>query len=248
MDNPERRTNFGLLAGNANNHAYFGLSCCFTKLKLSFEACSKCQKALSTYCLEEGWMRESPPSPHCKKCHAFSLNHLLRYGMYKEPIFQPPEGMNDSDFPGSNLFSKPGCLTNHLLINSYIAARDLFLSGKLTENNVREYLNVLCYNTKTIDDLIERCYLYQMSLDVKSGSADITEDDRMEVALAEEDYPDRIITKPSPPAMLFICDIDCAIETMMHLSMNICKQCETVSFLWAKDMPKFSCVEMISGV
>ena len=35
---------------------------------------------------------------------------------------------------------------------------------------------------------------------------------------------------------------------MIHLSMNVCKQCETASFLWAKDMPKFSCVEMISGV
>ena len=75
--------------------------------------------------------------------------------MYTEPIFQPPEGTNDSDFLGSKLFSKPGYLTNHLLINSYIAAKDLFLSRKLTENYVREYLNVLCYNTKTIDDLIE---------------------------------------------------------------------------------------------
>ena len=35
---------------------------------------------------------------------------------------------------------------------------------------------------------------------------------------------------------------------MMHLSMNASKQCEASSFLWAKNMPKFSCSKMITGV
>ena len=58
MDNPERRANFGLYAGNSNNHSCFGLSCNFTKLKLPFEACKRYCKEIKEYCIGECWMDE----------------------------------------------------------------------------------------------------------------------------------------------------------------------------------------------
>ena len=248
MDNPERRSNFGLLAGNSLNHAYFGLSCCFTKLKLPFEACSLCQKAIQAYCTEEGWMEKLPPLPKCNKCHGFSIDHLVKYGTYIEPIFTVPDKIDNKDLPGSHLFEKPGLLNNNLLIDAYITARDLFLSGDMTAKDINLYLTTLCFNSKTINHLTEQCRLYQLKLDIENDSPDITLDDRLEVAEAAHKTTDGTLQKPLPPDMLYICNLDCAIETMMHLSMNASKQCEASCFLWAKNMPKFSCSEMISGV
>ena len=196
MDNPERRTNFGLLAGNSLNHAYFGLSCCFTKLKLPFEACSHCQKAIESYCNKEGWMQQFPPLPQCNKCHGFSIKHLVRYGEYTEPIYTAPDKLDNTDLPGSHLFQKPGLLTNDLLINSYIVARELFLSGDMSAKDVNAYLSALCFSSKTIDNLTEHCRLYQLRLDIENGSNNVTEDDRVDVAAAAQKTSDGILKSP----------------------------------------------------
>ena len=99
MDNPERRNNFGLLAGNANLHAYFGLSCNFQELKLNFNACKKCCKEITKYCEKEGWMDREPYSPKCKQCHGFSIDHLLENGSYQEPLFTPGKHIDISELP-----------------------------------------------------------------------------------------------------------------------------------------------------
>ena len=78
MDNPERRNNFGLLAGNSHHHAYFGLSCHFGKLQLNFNACKKCYKEITKYCENEGWVDKETPEPKCKGCHGFSIDHLVK--------------------------------------------------------------------------------------------------------------------------------------------------------------------------
>ena len=88
MDNPERRTNFGLLAGNSHQHPYFGLSCNFQQLKSSFEACKKCSKEIKKYCFDKGWMEKEVPQPKCRACHGFSIDHLLKHREYKEPFTQ----------------------------------------------------------------------------------------------------------------------------------------------------------------
>ena len=59
MDNPERRNNFGLLAGNSKNHAYFGLSCNFQELKLKFNACNKCSKEIPSIVKMRGRCRQN---------------------------------------------------------------------------------------------------------------------------------------------------------------------------------------------
>ena len=69
----------------------------------------------------------------------------------------------------------------------------------------------------------------------------------MVVSLAKESLWNKTIEKPSPPPMLYICDLDCSIETIMHLGMNVSKHCENATFQWAKELPGFSCAELIQG-
>ena len=245
MDNPERRNNFGLLAGNSKNHAYFGLSCNFQELKLKFNACKKCRKEITKYCENEGWMQTEPPKPKCKQCHGFSIEHLLEHGEYKEAQYNPPNSVDITDLPGHHLFTKPGKLTNNLLIDAYISARDLFLSGKMSKKSVEGYLSILCYNSHTIKDLISQSRLYQLSRDVETSCDDITADDELEISIAREKAPNKSIEKPSPPPLLYSCDLDCSIETVMHLGMNVSKHCEQATFSWAKEIPGFSCSDLI---
>ena len=93
----------------------------------------------------------------CKKCHGFSVEHLLQHGKYKEPMYTPSKEVDKSELPGHHLFEKPGMLTNDLLINAYISARNLFLKGDMSETSVKGYLGTLCFNARTIDNLIEQC-------------------------------------------------------------------------------------------
>ena len=67
----------------------------------------------------------------------------------------------------------------------------------------------------------------------------------MVVSLAKESLWNKTIEKPSPPPILYICDLDCSIETIMHLGMNVSKHCENATFQWAKELPGFSCSELI---
>ena len=247
MDNPERRANFGLLAGNSHQHPYFGLSCNFQKLKSSFEACKKCSKEIKKYCFDEGWMEKEVPQPKCRACHGFSIDHLLKHGEYKEPLYTPAKDIDASILPGHKLFTKPGKLSNNLLIDAYTTARELFLEGGMSKSSVEAYLGILCFNAKTIADLITQCRLYQLSLDVDNECEEITADDIFEVTAARAKSPNNIIKKPSPPPLLYICNLDCSIETIMHLGMNVSKHCEHASFNWAKEIPGFSCAELIGG-
>ena len=246
MDNPERRNNLGLLAGNSHHHAYFGLSCNFGKLHLDFGACKKCYKEITKYCEEEGWVDKDPHKPKCKHCHGFSIEHLLDHGKYKETLYTPGKNVDVSDLPGHHLFTQPGKLTNNLLIDAYISARDLFLAGKMSKTLVEGYLGILRFNSHTIKDLIAQCRLYQLSQDVENGCEDITADDRLEVAKAKEKLSINTIEKPSPPPLLYICNLDCSIETIMHLGMNVSKHCEHASFNWAKEIPGYSCAQLIT--
>ena len=46
-------------------------------------------------------------------------------------MYTPGKDVDKSELPGHHLFEKPGMLTNDLLINAYISARDLFLKGDI---------------------------------------------------------------------------------------------------------------------
>ena len=72
-------------------------------------------------------------------------------------MYTPGKDVDKSELPGHHLFEKPGMLTNNLLINAYISARDLFLKGDMSETSVKGYLGTLYFNARTIDNLIEQC-------------------------------------------------------------------------------------------
>ena len=112
MDNPERRTNFGLLQGNSRNHGVFGLLCYFEQLKKPFPACNECSTKYMTYLENNDWSI-SPVNKTCRQCHGFSLDNILSEGKYATPILSLP---NAKDAPGISYNTRPGILTSALLL------------------------------------------------------------------------------------------------------------------------------------
>jgi len=115
MDNPERRANFCLLAGNSKNHGIFGISCYFDYLQLPFQACLSCYKHYKEYTLTGNWSY-SPTNQLCDKCYGYSIDRLLKYGKYHSPIVDLP---NADNAPGLYQAYKPGELTCNLLIRAW---------------------------------------------------------------------------------------------------------------------------------
>ena len=65
-------------------------------------------------------------------------------------MYTPGKDVDKSELPGHHLFEKPGMLTNDLLINAYISARDLFLKGDMSETSVKGYLGTLFASTQEL--------------------------------------------------------------------------------------------------
>ena len=121
-------------------------------------------------------------------------------------------------------------LTNNILIASYNTARDLFLEGQMAESDVRSYLAVMTYNNNTIDSLIASCRKYEE--EVENSHYIGTNSDVMQ--------------KPTPPILLYICPLENAVETIMHLTMNCIKQCQQSMFSWSKFVKNTSITSIIS--
>ena len=225
MDNPERRSMYGLLGGNSDIHSIFGISCSFKNLERPFGICSLCHNLLQTYSGSKKWHCE-PPRPNCNRCHGFSLDDLLERGCYKEPIFEPQSDIAEEDYPGNNLFKRPGRLTNQILIDAFIFAREKLLSGELNQGEMIAYLKVLAYNEKTIDKLI-KYKNSQTSYDNLEGNS--SEDDASHCSQVSER-----LGLPQPPILLRICPLSQSPETVMHLTMNCIKAMLQLSISWSK--------------
>jgi hypothetical protein len=65
-DQPERRSLYGLLAGNSKLHACFGISCNTALLVKSLEACDECVTKLRQYSVGQNY--EHPCLPQCQQC------------------------------------------------------------------------------------------------------------------------------------------------------------------------------------
>ena len=111
MDNPERRSNYGLLQGNSKNHGIFGTSCNFELLHLPFEACNVCKQNYINYVIIGDW--ESPlHNFQCDHCYGYSLQRLLRNGIYNTPLATLPDA---NDAPSISLAGGLGIITTQLL-------------------------------------------------------------------------------------------------------------------------------------
>ena len=233
MDNPERQSNFGLLAGNSSNHGIFGISSYFDNLQLPFSACTTCYAKLLLYESNKDW-NKAPPIPTCKNCHGFSLEHLFATGSYSEPVFVPSEKLNDINLPGENLFIGPGRLSNTLLIEAFMKARDLFMEGKMSATNVKKYLKVLCFNDKTVDTLINQTRAHQRYALFQSNPEEFSFAEIAEIQFEIDCIGGNPLELLLPPVMLYIINLDNAVETVMHLGMNAAKSCKNMIFGYTK--------------
>ena len=93
MDNPERRSNFGLLQGNSRNHGVFGISCFFDQLVHPFQACVACGDKYIQY-IDKGDWTMSPTNITCVQCYGYSLRQVLTEGKYFTPIKNLPDSLD----------------------------------------------------------------------------------------------------------------------------------------------------------
>ena len=89
MDNPERRTNYGLLQGNSENHGILGISCNFDNMAKPFEACSKCYEHYLLYIDTREW-NHTPHNIVCDNCYGYLISNLLNKGIYKNTLIDLP--------------------------------------------------------------------------------------------------------------------------------------------------------------
>lgn len=233
MDNPERRSNYGLLQGNSKVHGVFGISCNFEKLELPFQACAMCEAKLTCYIENAEW-HVDPHETTCGLCYGFSLTRLLRDARYKDPMCILP---NDEDAPGRNLLSGPGRISIELLKSAWQYALSRFVHhNDWTANNVKEYLKVLCVNDKTISMFISMCRNY-MNYQHYLLDPDDCDIDFLEQMNDESNVP-MVYTLPVYPPIWDLYPIHMAVETPMHLQMNYIHHNLSFTFSWAKTISK----------
>ena len=235
MDNPERRTNFGLLAGNSKNHPIFGISCFFDQLELPFHACKNCHQHFLSYMKKGDWTI-SPHNFTCDKCYGFSIDKLLKLGKYKTPVVIIP---NSQNAPGIWLSLKPGELTSEMLVEAWTYAISRYVHhGDWTVGNIRDYFRILCMNEKTVTNFVTKCRNYMNYVHYTQDPTDC------DTEFVEELYNNEMNTKnyslPEPPPMWLLCPIHLAVETPMHLQMNFVHYNTTFMFSWAKSISKLT--------
>ena len=113
MDQPERRSSTCLLAGNARQHALFGVSCHFDQLERKFAACPKCVRTARRYFLAGNFA--TPVVYACRQCYSFSLQQLLDHGKYVSGVHPPLATVT----PGYKLAVKPCVLSFEILLDGW---------------------------------------------------------------------------------------------------------------------------------
>ena len=146
-DQPERRDSLGMLAGNSKMHALFGHSCSFNDLEKPFVACDDCALHNRLY-MQRGDCTSNPDRVGCHDCHSWSIDLLLRNGQYKRSPVQADVNPGE---PGHSLLSRPCRLLMQLLKDGFRFAKENYAkTGRYLENNIKEYLGLMCVNENTI--------------------------------------------------------------------------------------------------
>lgn len=233
MDNPERRSNFGLLQGNSRNHGVFGMSCYFDQLDKPFQACKLCYLKYVAYIVRQNFML-SPYGNACEQCYGYSLSRTVIEGKYKAPIVTFPDA---TDAPGHDLSLKPGWLTTELLNKAWKYTIERFVyRGDWDAGNVKDYMKLFCINEKTITGFIKSCRKYVNYLEYIKDPDDCDPDFVWDMSNNQGDA--NLFVLPDPPPMWKICPIDLCVETPMHLQMNFLHYNATFMFSWAKSISK----------
>lgn len=217
QDNPERRSACGLLAGNSNLHALFGISCHFGLLNIPFAACSRCKDHIETYIQTEDWSVDC--TPICADCLSWSIDRLCNEGKYINPLIdidlQPDEH-------GYHLIHGPGRLT----FESCQSAWDLALikfsqEGVWTEFDCRRYLKLFCFNDKVVEQFVDQARMYLKLQEAKDPLTEAFEEQtEIDCVLRDSTVNPAAYLRPTSPGIFRLANIDDITETPMHLAMN----------------------------
>lgn len=202
-------------------------------MSFPFEACNLCYQKYLQYVKKADW-KISPSASPCSDCYGFSLEQLLKYSVYCSPIITIPDA---ESAPGFHLNTKPGVLTNVMLLNAWIYAQNRFAVQKnWLIKNVKDYFKMLCLNNETFSIFISECKTfmnYQKCINHPSDNLDnLTEE--LQDLIKRPDNPELL----SPPPMWHICPIYLVVETSMHLQMNLIHNNNTFIITWAKTIAK----------
>ena len=230
MDQPERRGSHCLLGGNSKQHALFGVSCDFEKLKLNFAACAQCVSSATGYLIAGNF---SSPLPHtCKQCYGFSLTNLVTNGVYC-PI-EP--NTYSVETPGYQLSTKPGFICFGLLIDAWNHGIRMFVTEKLWgKKEIEAYFTMLCINMATIDQFLLCCRNYMLVEAITYTPQNYDHEMKDHIATDSALYPD-IYKLPSHPTGWHIGTINQRVETIMHLAMNTQKAVFKLLLQWAASL------------
>ena len=217
QDNPERRSACGLLAGNSNLHALFGVSCHFGLLKVPFAACSRCRDHVVTYLKKMDWSVDCTRC--CGDCLSWSIDRLCVEGKYVKPLIeielQPYE-------PGYHLIHGPGRLSFEDCQAAWdLALRKFTKDGVWSENDCKRYLKMFCFNDKVVDQFIERARMYLKLQEANDPYTTAFEDNNeIETILIDSTANPTLYLPPKSPGIFRLTCIDDITETPMHLAMN----------------------------
>ena len=148
------------------------------------------------------------------------------------------------------MYHGPGVLTNKFLVKGWYHGVRSFANGTWSAAEFSDYFKkVLCFNDKTIktaiaevrlclvseqweEGLLEEDLLDGLSLDQREWAK--LERNARVAGLSELEIARSTRPLPNPPSMLFLCEINEAIETVMHLNMNVSSSTLDQLFEWTK--------------
>jgi hypothetical protein len=155
MDQPERRGENHLLAGNSNQHKRFGFSFPWHEFENVLRPCETCRNIL----LDESQPWEN--NFHCRVCTNFAYDPF-------HPLFAAsvPEDFPLMPLPGEML--GPLRLSYHLLANAVNTSHDFLVEGIWNEKEATEYLDWHCIKKKSLKAIIlhaDHCREYKNIMD-----------------------------------------------------------------------------------
>jgi hypothetical protein len=244
-DQPERRELVGLLRGNSNLHALFGLSCGFLRLDKPFVACLNCTTINRVY-IKHG-NHSIPLTINCSLCYAWTIapQGQRMNLVYKSPIVPPSSLPVDCGVAGL-LNVAPGYLSSELLKTGYCLARDKFASLEWsTIEKVKSVLSLLCFSDRIKKELVTKVANHRAWSAYQADRNSLNSDtERQFLDEQHRDHPE-LFNFPEPPSLLSIFELDQMPEAPMHIIMGIVKAVTTLLHDWAVKVGKGSALVSI---
>ena len=231
-DQPERRSIFGLLAGNSKLHACFGVSCNTSLLEKSLEACEVCVGKLQRYSVEKDY--NAPCLKACDTCLHWKLPDIP--GCHHEWKYK---SVVDKHFPvdanaGNYFNTHASMITSDILHQAWEEAYYKWvILNTWTSKEVSAYFKVLTINDAVTTKFIDQGRRCRLALSLQRDENTVT-DEAMKTELSNSiaKYPS-CYTKPVPPPMWQLVGLNTLPEAVMHLAMGVVKSVSKFVHGWA---------------